>query len=166
MSLVVAHTGSRAMLNCVFGQQTLPTGFTLKLFVGPRNPAQTTDAILGTALDLAVGGGYADKALLKESAVPFLSADGVTHSVSWPRQTFAFTGPLTNTAIVIPPALNATIPPIIGYAVVDNANTLIFFELFPDFYPGAGQNLCVDVAFKMGNMASLGTIAGIVPIQQ
>ena len=167
MSLVIVRTGSKAILNTIFGSQTKTTAFTLDLFVATPTVAvdpgvATSKSYIFTNLTLATGGGYASKTLSLATAT--IGTDAKIHTISWPRVTFAFTGPLTNAAAVIPPATVAAIPPIIGYAVSDAAGTLIFMEYFTRYTPAASMNLAVDIGFKLGNMATGGSIQGWEPI--
>lgn len=151
MSVVITRTGSRAILNTIFGAATKPTSFSLNLITAPATAGVDGNKILTYAdLTFPTGGGYTAKILTLATAS--ITTSGTNHVVTWPRQTFTFTGPTTPAGIL-------------GYAVLDNSNILIFLEFITAYTTLAGYNLCVDVAFRLGNMTAGASISGWGPVE-
>ncbi len=132
MAIFVPDEGGLAQLQDIYGA----ADFTLQLLT---DSADIADADVVTTHAVASGGGYADKTLL-HSAAAFALNSGVPE-VSWPLQTWTFTGELTGTAQIT------------GYQV-KKGSVLYFAERWPSatFEPVyAGKQISFTPRYRLGN---------------
>lgn len=132
MPLQMVDNGELIALKALLGVQAQTEDLVVGLFVSNITPADTDTAATYTAIE-AVGGGYGRKALAKGTWV--VTANPVTY----PAQTWTFTGPLNNSAVVY------------GYFIL-RATTLdlVYAENFGSGFQPVAVNDALTVNLQLG----------------
>ena len=134
--------GGSKILKGYFGAVAKPTSYTLRLF---SDNATLNDADIVSSRTAVTGGGYADITLYPEggAAPAGVVADiGGINQISWPQQTFNFTGAIGGTGKLY------------GYMIFDDTNVLHVEELFAvvdQLIPSNGASCKVTPIIKIGN---------------
>ena len=132
MALSVCDNGELLALKALIGATAQTEDFVIGLFTTNITPAEADTAATYTANE-AAGGGYARKTMTKASWV--VSANPITY----PSQTWTFTGPLTGSATIY------------GYFILRAATLdLIYSENFGSTFQPLANNDALTVNCQLG----------------
>lgn len=132
MALNVVDNGELVALKAFLGVTAQTEDWVVGLFVSNITPSDTDTASTYSAIE-AVGAGYARKTLTKATWVV------TTNPITYPAQTWTFTGPLNNSAVIY------------GYFVL-RATTLdlLYAENFNSGFQPVAANDALTVNLQLG----------------